>query len=83
MLIIEVDGITHHSEAAKVKDKIRQDDLERVGFTVLRFADEEVLENMEGVISQLECWIESSKFPPPSPRARGTRRHRKKNESKE
>ena len=37
MLIIEVDGITHHSEEALKKDNIREKELESAGFTVLRF----------------------------------------------
>jgi len=37
MLIIEVDGITHHTEEAIKKDEIRQKALESAGFTVLRF----------------------------------------------
>ena len=37
MLVIEVDGITHHTEEAIKKDEIRQKALESAGFTVLRF----------------------------------------------
>jgi very-short-patch-repair endonuclease len=58
MLIIEVDGITHHWDGALEKDDIRQKALEAVGFTVIRFTDEEVLNNIQGVISYLEDWIE-------------------------
>ena len=64
MLIIEVDGITHHWEEAMIKDKKKQDDLEAVGFTVLRFKDEEVLNDLNAVHDFLEEWIqkkESSK----------------------
>jgi very-short-patch-repair endonuclease len=70
MLIIEVDGITHHDEKVIANDKRRQKDLESVGFTVLRFTDNEVLKNMTGVIAELEEWIEkfkSGKNPPPTP----------------
>jgi very-short-patch-repair endonuclease len=42
-LIIEIDGISHHSEEAQQKDRIRQEELEAVGFRVIRFEDEEVL----------------------------------------
>ena len=64
MLIIEVDGITHHWEETMIKDKKKQDDLEAVGFTVLRFKDEEVLNDLNAVHDFLEEWIqkkESSK----------------------
>jgi len=49
-LIIEVDGITHHSEEQFKEDLIRQRKLEQIGFTVIRFSDEDVLENMDSVI---------------------------------
>ncbi len=58
MLIIEVDGITHHSEDAIKKDQIRQKALEEAGFTVLRFSDEEVLNNIQRVHSNLADSIE-------------------------
>jgi len=58
MLIIEVDGITHHSEEAIKKDETRQKALESAGFTVLRFSDEEVLNQIRAVYNYLEDWIE-------------------------
>jgi len=58
MLIIEVDGITHHSEEAIKKDEIRQKALEAAGFTVLRFTDDEVLNNIQAVYNYLEDWVE-------------------------
>lgn len=57
MLIIEVDGITHHAEGAKEKDDKRQKALEAVGFTVLRFDDAQVLKNIHWVHDYLEDWI--------------------------
>lgn len=59
MLIIEVDGITHHDEEAMKKDEIRQMTLEAQGFTVLRFSDEEILNRIEAVCHYLEYWIEN------------------------
>ena len=58
MLIIEVDGITHHWEETIIKDKKKQADLETAGFTVLRFTDEEVLNKLNDVHGFLEDWIE-------------------------
>lgn len=57
MLIIEVDGITHHWEETMIKDKKKQGDLEAAGFTVLRFTDEEVLKNINSVHAFLVVWI--------------------------
>jgi very-short-patch-repair endonuclease len=59
MLIIEVDGLTHHWEESILKDKKKQTDLEAAGFTVLRFTDDEVLNNIKIVHDYLENWIES------------------------
>ena len=56
-LIIEVDGITHHWKETMLKDKKKQNDLESAGFTVLRFIDDEVLNNINAVHSFLEDWI--------------------------
>ena len=58
MLIIEVDGITHHWEETIKKDEIRQKELESGGFTVIRFSDEEVLNRIDVVYNYLEDWIE-------------------------
>ena len=58
MLIIEVDGITHHWEETIKKDEIRQKDLESAGFTVIRFSDEEVLNRIQVVYDYQEDWIE-------------------------
>ena len=58
MLVIEVDGITHHFEEAIKNDKIRQNTLENAGFTVIRFTDDEVLNNINAVYNYLEDWIE-------------------------
>ncbi|MFA5670459.1 MAG: endonuclease domain-containing protein [Balneolaceae bacterium] len=48
-LIIEVDGITNDNDEQFKKDKIRQKALEQIGFTIIRFSDEDVLKNMESV----------------------------------
>lgn len=57
-LIIEVDGITHHSEEQVKYDNLRTTDLKNAGFTVIRFKDEDVLKNMNGIIFQIEMKIE-------------------------
>jgi len=58
MLIIEVDGITHHTAEAAKKDAERQARLEAAGFAVLRFTDADVLRNINGVRIAIEGWIE-------------------------
>ncbi|HET9826546.1 MAG TPA: endonuclease domain-containing protein, partial [Chitinophagaceae bacterium] len=58
MLIIEVDGMTHHWEETIKKDEIRQKALEAAGFSVIRFTDDEVLTQIQSVCGYLEDWIE-------------------------
>ena len=49
MLVVEVDGSIHQLEEIIKYDEIRQKTLEQAGFTVLRFTNEEVLENINAV----------------------------------
>ena len=56
MLIVEVDGSIHEQEDVIKNDSIRQKTLE-AGFTVLRFTNEEVLENINAVYNNIEGWI--------------------------
>ncbi|NEU10084.1 DUF559 domain-containing protein [Flavihumibacter sp. R14] len=58
MLIIEVDGITHDWEEIHEKDLTREQEIKAVGFTILRFTDEEVLKNINAVLAYLEDWID-------------------------
>ncbi|MEQ9308687.1 MAG: endonuclease domain-containing protein [Balneolaceae bacterium] len=48
-LIIEVDGSSHDSMEVRLNDLMRQKELEKFGFTILRFTNEQVLENMDDV----------------------------------
>jgi very-short-patch-repair endonuclease len=57
-LIIEVDGLTHSFTEVQLKDEQKRKDLESSGFTVMRFTDSEVLNNMDGVFQFIYNWIE-------------------------
>src|SRR5690606_889057 len=57
-LIIEVDGLSHNNEQAEQSDNERQARLEELGFTVLRFTSNEVLQHIDGVRNSIELWIE-------------------------
>jgi very-short-patch-repair endonuclease len=48
-LVIEVDGETHVGEAAEAVDAARDAYLKSQGFTVLRFWNNDVMQNPEGV----------------------------------
>ena len=52
-LIIEVDGGQHCSEQGFEKDGIRDQYLTRLGFTVLRFSNTEVLRHITGVVEKI------------------------------
>jgi very-short-patch-repair endonuclease len=72
LLIVEVDGATHESKEAEIKDAYRDSRLSEVGFTVLRFSSWEVLNNMVDVDVILCDWINThAQVPPPGPRQRG------------
>ncbi len=58
MLIIEVDGITHQWEEVAKNDDKRTVKLEEVGFTIIRFTDDEVLNDMINVNRALTHFIE-------------------------
>lgn len=55
-LVIELDG-GQHAERAE-EDQTRTDFLHSQGFTVLRFWNNDVLENLEGVVFSIEQEIE-------------------------
>ncbi|MBN2610990.1 MAG: DUF559 domain-containing protein [Bacteroidales bacterium] len=70
-LIIEVDEISHNNEEIYRNDLKKQGELEKAGFTVLRFSDEEVLKDINNVTRTLEGGIEESEMkihpqPPPA-----------------
>ena len=58
LLVIEVDGLSHHWDETIEKDKRKDDALQKAGFTVIRFHDDEVLKSMDAVIKTIECKIE-------------------------
>lgn len=68
MLIIEVDGYTHHFEDQWKLDRTRQKELENAGFTVLRFTDDEVMKDLNNVFRSIEGWVLDH---PPSPPSKG------------
>lgn len=62
MLIIEVDGLTHQWEGNAEKDFLRQQELEHIGFTVLRFHDSQVLNDLMNVNRTISKYIEEHKL---------------------
>ena len=60
-LAIEIDGSSHNEKFEA--DEARQRRLESLGVWVLRFLDEDVKNNVEGVMMEIENWI--NKHTPP------------------
>lgn len=52
-LIIELDGGQHNLENYQVKDQERQKHLQSQGYKVLRFWNNEIDDNLEGVIEKI------------------------------
>ena len=78
-LIIEVDDYSHENERQWYKDLDRQKELEKKGFTVFRFTDEEVMDDLKNVERTIKEWIENH---PPTPPSKGDSKPSLKNRFK-
>lgn len=58
-LIIEIDGGQHYGPAGMKKDRERDLYLQKLGFTVLRFSDIDVLKNIEGVVERIYEYLKN------------------------
>ena len=58
-LVIELDGGQHYEERAVKKDQERDNYLQKLGLTVLRFSDLDVLKNIDGVIERIHEHLKS------------------------
>ena len=70
-LVIELDGVSHNLESVQMKDEIKQSQLERAGLTVLRFRDEEVFNNLDGVLETIKRYITKYEGHTPDPSQEG------------
>ncbi len=57
-LVIEVDGSSHYHDDARVQDEERQEILETMALTFLRFDDLDVKKNMAFVLGEIYHFIE-------------------------
>jgi very-short-patch-repair endonuclease len=57
MLGIELDGLTHQSEEVTEKDDVKEKRMNDLGITILRFNDNEVVQDITHVVRQIEFWI--------------------------
>ena len=75
-LVVEVDGDTHGNETALANDRTRDLYLNERGFRVLRFTNEDVLTNAEGVFRMVDEALQQIErrergVPPPQPSPQG------------
>jgi very-short-patch-repair endonuclease len=73
-LVIELDGGQHDWQQAS--DALRTHQIEAAGYRVLRFWNNDVLENLEGVLSEIQRALPPT--PDPSPQGGGEQRQRAK-----
>jgi very-short-patch-repair endonuclease len=52
-LVVEVDGGYHQSEEQRARDALRTGELERLGMTVLRFTNDEVMTDLASVLHRI------------------------------
>jgi len=60
---VEIDGGQHYENAGLKKDYERDRYLQMLGFTVLRFSDIDVFENIDGVIERIQEHLKSPLSP--------------------
>ncbi len=59
-LIVEIDGDYHNEEEQKIYDEIRTKCFNEVGLFLLRFTNDEVLNNIESVLTKIKTFISNS-----------------------
>ena len=52
-VIVELDGGQHYTQEGIRRDQVRDNYLESLDFTILRFSDREVFKNIEGVLERI------------------------------
>ena len=57
-LIIEVDGAYHAERQQMGKDEDRTEELNKMGFKVVRFTNEEILNNIELTVKTIKAYID-------------------------
>ena len=67
-MIVELDGGQH---ADRLEDGQRDSELCALGYRVIRFWNNDVIDNLDGVLETLQSELERRPLTPPSPRKRG------------
>ncbi len=67
-LVIEIDGSHHYSDDGNEYDQSREDYMNSLAVKTIRFSNLDVLQNIDGVLSQIEKEVNSPSNPPLSER---------------
>ena len=59
-LVVEIDGVTHSTTAALRRDEERTRILESLGFLVVRVANTDVYENIDGILEMIDRTLRPS-----------------------
>jgi very-short-patch-repair endonuclease len=70
-LVIEIDGDTHAEPNQTRKDALRDRYLKSLGLHVVRYGNNDILKNLEGVLADLEKRVSGKKRPPLTPAYEG------------
>jgi acetylglutamate kinase len=61
-LVVELDGGYHENKEVKIHDAARENEIKELGITVLRFKNEEIINNIEIVLNKISETINSLKI---------------------
>ncbi len=71
-LVIEVDGYSHQLEEVHLRDIEKDKALQSIGYSILRFSDNEILNHIQSVKEMIVNTIEEiQQNPPPTPASGG------------
>ena len=59
-LVIEIDGGIHSEPNQIAHDQVRTEFLTSKGYNIMRFKNEEILFNSEGILKYIESWIKKN-----------------------
>ncbi len=59
-LVVELDGYTHLDKDVIENDERKTEYAKAIGFKLLRFKDEEVIENLDKVLQEIRSFIETN-----------------------
>lgn len=57
-LCIEVDGVTHNDPLVQDRDRKKEARLKELGYNILRYQDNDVIDNIDGVILEIQNYID-------------------------